>query len=172
MPVQCRIGDMGIRRWDQERRRLVPVDPPSEKGREEWPFYCATFHVGVKWYAEHRSDELFYFVTSMQPGWPLFSTDPGNWPHWVRLADALLGEYRSDDPPYDRHQLIAAAYVAEWGSRDVPNCPGVRDLAAAMSGRDATGQLLEGWWLESVERCLADPEDMGGPYEIPAPPSG
>jgi hypothetical protein len=163
---------MGTRRWDQERRRLVPVAPPGDKGREEWPFYCATFHVCVRWYAEHRSDELFSFLMAMLPGWPLFSSDPGNWPEWVRLADAVLGEYRRDDPPYRRHQLIAAAYVAEWGSRDEPPYPAVRDLAAAMCGRDATGQQLEKWWLESAGRCLANPEEMGGPYEIAAPPSG
>ena len=41
-----------------------------------------------------------------------------------------------------------------------------------MCGRDATGQQLEKWWLESAEGCLANPEAMGGPYEIAAPPSG
>jgi hypothetical protein len=61
---QGKIGDMGTRRWDQPRRRLVPVDPPSDEGREEWPFYCATFHLGVRWYVEHQSDERFGFLRS------------------------------------------------------------------------------------------------------------
>jgi hypothetical protein len=117
---------------------------------------------------------LFEFLMEMEPGWPLFSSDPANWPEWVELADAVLGDprYRRDDPPYLRHQLIAAAYVAGWGSRDVAECPGVREMAAAMCIRDPTGQELEKVWLASVERYLANPKEMGGPYEIAAPPSG
>jgi hypothetical protein len=40
------------------------VDPPSDECREEWPFYCATFHLGVRWYVEHQSDERFGFLRS------------------------------------------------------------------------------------------------------------
>lgn len=137
---------------------------------DEWPYYCATFHLAVRWYADHPSDEMFFFLIAMQPGWPYFSSDPGNWPEWVKSAEAAVGDRAQEDLPYGKHYLLASAYVGQWGDLDTSSRPGVRELAEAMRAHDATGHELRSQWIQHVTRTVAHLEGMGVPFTIKEPP--
>jgi hypothetical protein len=144
---------------------------PAPVSAREWPFYCATFHLAVRWYATHSSQELFYFLTAMRPEWPYQSNDPGNWPEWLELADTANGKAEAEDPTFDRQFVTATKYVAKWASRDLASRPGVRALAAAMSGDDSTALDLKRFWIQQVRRTAAEPRAMGGPYSFSEPPA-
>jgi hypothetical protein len=142
---------------------------PEPLSVREWPFYCATFHLAVRWYANHSSQELFYFLTAMRPEWPYQSNDPGNWLEWLELADAANRQSDPGDPMFDRQFDIATKYVAKWASRDLASRPSVRALAAVMSGDDSTARDLKSFWTQQVRRTAAEPRAMGGAYSFSEP---
>ena len=152
----------------REREMNVSPEPLSVR---EWPFYCATFHLAVRWYANHSSHELFYFLTAMRPEWPHQSNDPGNWLEWLELPDTANGQSVPGDPMFDRQFDIATKYVAKCASRDLASRPGVRALAEAMSGDDSTARNLKSFWIQQVRRTAAEPRAMGGAYSFSEPPA-
>ncbi len=135
---------------------------------EFWAFYCATFHAAAAWYDEHPSDELFFFLTAMEPVWPHGSTDAATWPEWLDLINDID---TLDDPVAVQDEFFASAadYIEMWGERDPPERSGVRQLADALRADDDSARALRAVWDRSAAMCRDDPPGVGGRYMVPAP---